>query len=395
MSKKIAIVSCYFHPNYGSQLQSLATQKILDDFDVENETINITGFRKEINRAKYKYFFSKIADLNTVKDKIGTLTYGVQLRLNKHSLGRNVGIRNSMFSKFADEMFTLSKVYDSKADLSNRCHQYAAVLVGSDQLWLPSNIEANYYTLNFVPEDIPKIAFATSFGVSTIPKAQRKKAAAFLKRIDSLSTREISGQQIIKELTGRDVPIVCDPTLLFTSDEWLYIQKRKRIITEKYIFCYLLGNNPVHRKFVQELKKRTGYKIVQLKHLDEYIKSDELFSDYSPYDIGPSEYLSLIRDSEYVCTDSFHGTVFSILHRKPFFSFKRYKEDNSVSTNSRLHSILSLLNLKNRSITGEENLDDCISRKIDYDTVHKLLTELRDFSKKYLINVLKHSGIKV
>jgi len=395
MPKKIAIVACYFHPNYGSQLQSLATQKILDDLGIENEIINITGLKKQINSAKYKYFFSRIIDPNTVKDKIGTLTYAIQLKINKNSFGRNVAIRNSMFSKFADEMFKLSKVYASKEDLGNNCHKYAAVLIGSDQLWLPSNIEADYYTLNFVPEDIPKIAFATSFGVSTIPKAQRKKAATFLKRIDFLSTREKSGQQIIKELTDRDVPVVCDPTLLFTSDDWLYIQKIKRIITEKYIFCYLLGNNPIHRRFVQELKKITGYKIVQLKHLDEYIKSDEFFSDYSPYDIGPSEYISLIRDSEYVCTDSFHGTVFSILHSKPFFSFRRYQEDSSVSTNSRLHSIMSSLNLKDRSITGEESLDDCINREIDYDTVNKLLAEFRDSSKEYLINALNHSGIKV
>ena len=92
-----------------------------------------------------------------------------------------------------------------------------------------------------------------------------------------MSTREISGQGIIKDLTNKEVPIVCDPTLLFTEEEWLSIQNPERIIKEKYIFCYFLGNNPQQRSFAKELKKKTGFKIVQLQHLDEYIQSDDNF----------------------------------------------------------------------------------------------------------------------
>lgn len=395
MTKKVAIASCYFQPNYGSQLQAYATQKILDDFGVENETICIDGLKKEIAQAKYRYFLSKLTDPNTIKDKLGTLKHIAQLKLNKNSFAKNVAIRNSMFTKFAAEMFKVSECYRSKAELSANCSKYSAVLVGSDQLWLPSNIEADYYTLNFVPQPVPRIAFATSFGVSSLPDKQAGKASAFLKRIDHLSTREISGKKLIENLTGRDVPIVCDPTLLFTAEEWRAIQDPQPIIKEKYIFCYFLGNNPAQREFANELKKRTGCKIVQLQHLDEYIKSDNSFPDYAPYDIGPSEYLNLIRHAEYVLADSFHGTVFSILHKKPFFTFKRYKKDSTVSTNSRLQSILSLLNLEDRYISADENMDTCLSKKIDYDKVHQQLDEFRRSSKSYLINALQASGIKL
>ncbi len=395
MDKKVAIVSCYFQGNYGSQLQAFATQKILDHLGVANETICIDGLKAEINKAKYKYFISKIADLNTVKDKLGSLKLSVQRKLKKQSFGQNVARRNRMFSEFAGEMFKLSECYATKAELSNSCDKYAAVLVGSDQLWLPSNIEADYYTLNFVPQNTPKIAFATSFGISSLPKKQAGKASVFLKRIDHLSTRENSGQQIIKDLTGRDVPIVCDPTLLFTAEDWLSIQKDEPVINDKYIFCYFLGNNRQHRKFVLKLKEETGCKIVQLQHLDEYIKSDNDFADYAPYDIGPCEYLNLIRHAEYICADSFHGTVFSILHKKPFFTFSRYKKDSAVSTNSRLYSILELLSLEERFITGEEAVNDCLKRQIDYERVHNQLAEFRDRSKGFLIDSLKSSGISL
>ena len=394
MDKKIAIASCYFQPNYGSQLQAYATQKILDDLGVENETICIDGFIHEINQAKYKYFLRMLLDPATVKGKLGFVKHKLQLKLNK-SFGANVTTRNEMFKSFSSEMFKLSPKYNSKAELGDNCKQYSAVMVGSDQLWLPSNIEADYYTLNFVPSSTPKIAFATSFGISKMPKAQENKTATFLNRIDYLSTRENSGQEIIQNLTGKDVPIVCDPTLLFTADEWLQIQDSNRIVEENYIFCYFLGNNPEQRNFVRQLKEKTGYKIVQLPHLDEYIKSDESFADYKLYDIGPKEYLNLIRNAEIICADSFHGTVFSILHKKPFFTFPRFQKNTSVSTNSRLNSILSLLNLTDRFIVGEKSVEACLNKQIDYDLVHNKLSKFRKESKLFLKNSLIKSGVSI
>lgn len=92
----------------------------------------------------------------------------------------------------------------------------------------------------------------------------------------------------------------------------------ERFIKEPYLFCYFLGNNPEQREFVKRFKDKTGYKIVQLQHCDEYIKSDVEFPDYTPYNVGPAEFVQLIRDAEYVFTDSFHASVFSLLYEKRF-----------------------------------------------------------------------------
>ena len=392
MEKKIALVTCYFQHNYGSQLQAYATQMVFDKMGVANETICIDGLKKEINRAKYRYFLSRITDVNTVKDKFATVKKAMAMIANKE-YKRNMETRAEMFDMFSHTMFHISKQYESKAELTNCAHNYGAFVVGSDQLWLPSNIEADYYTLNFVPTDVPKIALATSFGISQLPKRQAREAEEFLKRLDFCSVRETSGQKLVKQLTGRDVPVVCDPTILFTAEEWAVVAKAGRFVEEKYMFCYFLGNNPEQREFVRRVKAVTGYKIVQLQHCDEYIESDVGFPDYAPYNVGPSEFVQLIRDAEYVFTDSFHASVFSLLHKKMFFTFRRYNNDSVVSTNGRLYSLLSLVGLENRLLKGNESADDALALAIDYDDVHAKLDVLRDFTKSFIREALTESGI--
>lgn len=392
-SKKLALVTCYFQPNYGSQLQAYATQLIFDKMNVPNETICIDGLQKEIKAAKYRYFLTRIWDINTIKDKLGTLKKMCVLKTNGENLRRNMEVRQKMFEQFSHSMFHISKVYNSKVELNQNANEYSAFVVGSDQLWLPSNIEADYYTLNFVPVDIPKIALSTSFGISRLPARQARKAANFLKRLDYCSVRELSGQKIVKDLTGRDVSVVCDPTILFTATEWAPIINKERFIKEQYLFCYFLGNNPEQRAFVKRFKEKTGFKIVQLQHCDEYIKSDVGFPDYAPYNVGPAEFVQLIRDAEYVFTDSFHASVFSLLHKKLFFTFRRYNSDSIVSTNGRLYSLLSLVNQEQRLLNADEEVEQCISMSIDYEKVHAKLDELREFTKQYLKDALYKSGI--
>lgn len=391
--KKIALVTCYFQPNYGSQLQAYATQMAMDKLGVENETICIDGLRGEINKAKYKYFLSRIWDINTVKDKFATVKKVWALKTKGEELKRNMATRTEMFRDFSDTMFHVSKRYNSKAELGAAAHDYAAFLVGSDQLWLPSNIEADYYTLNFVPTDVPKIALATSFGISQLPKRQAGKAATFLKRIEHLSVREVSGQRLVKELAGREVAVVCDPTILFTAEEWASVTNGDRFVKEPYLFCYFLGNNPEQREFVKRVKAETGYKIVQLQHCDEYIKSDEGFADDAPYNVGPKEFVQLIRDAEYVFTDSFHCTVFSLLHKKKFFTFRRYNNDSIVSTNGRLYSLLSLVGLENRMLKGNEEVKTYLNAGIEYTEVHKRLNDLRQFTWNFIKQALSDSGL--
>lgn len=386
----VGIVSCYFQHNYGSMLQAYATQMALDKLGYENETINISGFNREIKKAKLFYFAKASLTSDILLSKTGMVLNVMRRKLSKGQYGKNTAIRNARFDDFYKTRIRLSNIYHSKLELSEECKEkYDTVLVGSDQLWLPGNIAADYYTLNFVPASVNTIAYATSFGQSVLPKKSAEKAKIFLKKIRHIGIREKSGQELIKELVNRVVPVVCDPTLLFTGEEWITIQDEEPLIKEPYIFCYFLGNNLSHREFAQRLKGEIGYRIVALTHLDEFVKGDEDYADYMPYDVDPSDFLNLIRNAAYVCTDSFHCSVFSMLYKKKFFTFKRYSRQTKSSTNSRLNTLFSLAGIDGRIFEGNEDIKKCLEMKINYNLVYKNLQAIREKSYQYLETALK------
>jgi len=396
---KIALVTCYFQRNYGSQLQAFATQMAFDKLEIANETIKIDGLLPEINIAKYKYFLSHIFDINTVKDKMATVRKA-WARKRHPEYETNLAVRYAKFDDFANSMFTLSNPYNSKAQLACLARKYSAFVVGSDQLWLPSNIAADYYTLNFVPNNVPKIALATSFGVSKLPKKYGVKAGKFLNRLDFVSVREISGQELVKQWADRAVPVVCDPTIMFTAKEWMEALKatengKRYAEGQKYLFVYFLGNNPWERDVVRRVQQTTGLKIVQIAHSDEYIKGDVGFADYTPYDVGPKEFVELIRDAEYVFTDSFHCTVFSMLNGKKFFTFPRYSNDGPASTNGRLYSLLSLVHQEERMIRKMDvfKVEEKLGKDMDVLCMHHELDKLRQFTWEWLKDALKQCKV--
>lgn len=387
MDKKVGIVSCYFKHNYGSMLQAYATQKVLDNMEIPNETINIDE-NIDFANGKKKYYMSQITNIPFIKSKLGMVKLKLDKKINKN-LGNNIQIRDNKYKEF-EKNFKLTKPYKTYKELSAQCANYSDVIVGSDQLWLPVNVVADYYTLNWVPDNVNKVSYATSFGVSTVPDKYKNDYKKFLNRINCLSTREEAGIKLVDQLSDNKATLVCDPTLLLNKKEWMDIQKEEPIIKEKYILCYFLGKNIEHRKFAERLKEKTGCKIVSLNHADEYVKYSDKFCDYAPYDIGPAEWINLIRNAEYVCTDSFHGTVFSLINNTKFFTFERYSNKNSkVSTNSRIYSLLGIVDLKERILSGTENVDDVIKMQINFDNVNEKLDKFRESSKGFLKNSIK------
>lgn len=382
--KKIGVVSCYFQPNYGSMLQALATQMALDKLGYENETIDISGFNGEIKKAKMLYFAKASLTSSILLTKIGRVKDAIVRRIRKTEYTKNVEVRNAAFKKFEKQYFRMSPTYKSKKELGENCTKYNAVLVGSDQLWLPGNIAADYYTLNFVPNSVNTIAYATSFGQSTLPNDTIKRTQIFLNKIKHIGVREESGANLVKDITGRNVPVVCDPTLLFDGDAWMAIQDAEPLIEEDYIFIYFLGSNEMHRHFVSRLSKETGLKVVCLPHIDEFVKADEECSDIKLYDVNPGQFLNLIRNAKYICTDSFHCSVFSIQYKKDFFTFRRFSSSNKQSTNSRLDTLFNITGINGRLLGGDEEISEVLKNTIDYDLVHEKLKINREKSFQYL-----------
>lgn len=388
--KKIAIVSCYFKYNYGSMLQAYATQAVLDKMGIKNETINIEK-NKDFKKGKRKYYLKEITNIPFIKAKFGMVKLKIYKRIYK-KLGENIAIRNKKYEEFK-ENFWLSSSTKTYKELTEKAEEYSNIIVGSDQLWLPVNVVADYYTLNWVPNNINKISLATSFGVSKVPKKYKKLYKYFLNRIDKISVREELGVKLVRDLAWKEAKLICDPTMLLTKEEWEEIGTKERIIKDKYILCYFLGKNKDHRKFAEKLKQRTGYKIVSLNHADEYVRYSDKFADIIPYDIGPKEWLNLIKNADYACTDSFHGTIFSLIYNISFFTFERYNEKKAtISTNSRIYSLLNQFNLTERLLTGKEDIEDVMERKIDFSKINDKLYTLRSDAQKFLKSSIDYNS---
>lgn len=381
--KKVGLAVCYDTKNFGSQLQVLATIKKIEDLGYETEIIR---YRKKLTPTFVLQTIPRLFNMSFINAKLHSNDKKKQLE-KYPDIAKNVSVRNNRFNEFVKKYFTnLSEPYAGWENLVRESTKnYDMFLCGSDQLWLPNNLGSHFYTLEFAPDNKPKIAYATSFGVSQIPERQKKATAKYLNRFQHLSTRELAGQKIIQELTGKTASVVCDPTLLFDAKGWAQMLPERKVVEEPYVFCYFLGTNEEHRKAANEFKKRTGLKLVTCPYLDNFVEKDQHFGDIQLFDMDSADFVNLIRHAEYILTDSFHGSVFSILHHKKFMTFNRFTEGVN-SRNSRIDSLCTLLGLSERRFTGDV-MD--VEKDVDYVSVEERLGKLRAESIKYLENVLK------
>ena len=369
----------YYNKNYGSMLQCYALTKFLElnNFDYEiiryKKKKNISMFLKNLPR-----LFNKIL----INDKKEVFKKKIGLLLND-DFRKNNSIREECFNKFCDDYFlNLSNIYNGYSELKKGSKNYDVVLSGSDQLWSPAGLPSHFYTLEFCDKSVKRVSYASSFGVSYVPWYQKKRTKKYLLEMNAISVREEAGKKIINKLINKEVSVVVDPVMLLSKNQWDELIENKLPYNFEYIFAYFLGDNKKYREDVVNFSKRTGLKIVTLRHLDQFVSTDEKFGDYAPYNVGPVEFLNLIRNAKYVFTDSFHGSVFSIINHKNFISFNRYPSNSSSSKNSRIDTLLSSLNLSDRRYN--ENIDYALNF-IDYKEVDKKMNQIVLESKKYLI----------
>ncbi len=382
---KVGICACYNSRNYGSMLQAYASQIAIEKLGYQSEFIVYTK-EKSLN-----YMIRQIPRLlnkDLLYDKLIVLVKKGHL-LFKPQLRASLYKREQEFRRFQNVYYKhFSKEYYGYKELCSGASDYDTIVVGSDQLWTPGGLGSGFYTLMFVPDEVNKVSYATSFGVSRIPWYQINRTRRYLSRINHLSVRELRGSEIIMDIAGRHAEVVADPTLLLGKEEWSAHIPPKSLVHEKYIFCYLLGTNPEHRTIADCIKKLTGLPIVCTPYLDSYVRSDNAFGDYQIFDAGPDDFLNLIRGAEYVITDSFHGTIFSILHHKKFMTLNRFS-DGTNSRNSRIDSLCSLLGLEERRYQGKPEV---ILRDIDYVRVDASIEQLRTDSLQFLRNALENNN---
>lgn len=252
---------------------------------------------------------------------------------------------------------------------------YSVFVMGSDQIWNPS------FTMNSDLEYLPKIptgrkiAYAASFGVSSILE-RREEITRLLNDIPYISVRENAGADIVEELTERKVPVVLDPVMLLSKEEWQSVGRKPRIegCTKPFVLKYVLGND-AYREKIESIASVNGLVVIDLKNTD--------------LPIGPAEFIWLAMHSTIVCTDSFHASVFSILFHKPFFIFER--QDTNEDMSCRLDTVCDLFKLEHcRFASPNFNAEDCYGN--DWSRVDTVLEKKRLEAFAWLTNALEFSG---
>lgn len=386
MKKKIGgvIVSYLEHTNYGSSLQAYATMKIVQALGYDFTFIKYQKHRNLMDWLKIIPGLILSGGLELIKNK---LTYRFNCFIHP-TYSSNQMIRKQEARNFKEKEFLpYFKTYVGYKNLCEGSKEYDAIFVGSDQTWRPYGFYSNYWNLIFVDDSIPKFSYAASYGVSQIPIVQKKGTKKYLERLNMISVREQKGKEIIESISNKKAQVVADPTMLIEKDEWMNFAKKSKyqLPIEKYIFCYFLGKRKDIREEVQKLAKATNLKIVTMRHMDEYIPMDETFGDYFPYNINPYDFVNLLANAEYVCTDSFHGTVFSIIMHKKFCTFYRIKPTHHNSTHSRIDNLLNIFKLNEQKFSG--NILN-ITKDIDYNTVDKILINYRKESLDFFQTAL-------
>lgn len=381
IEKKVGACLEIKNNNYGSMLQSFATQKILENMNIEYDLLN---YRKKYTLILILKSIPRLLNHVVWQDKFNEKQK--QFFLKRHPECKDeYNKRKIAFENFRKQYFKAKIVtFFGYNELKLKSKKYSCFVTGSDQLWSPSGLPTNFYNLMFAKDDAIKISFASSFGVKNIPWYQKRRTKQYLNRINFISCREESGCKIVKNLTNKDAVLVADPTMMFTGEEWNNIFPSTIKKPAKYIFSYFLGTSFEYRKQVLLLKEKTGLPIVTIH---QYIDADLNFGDEIIEGAGPIEFIDLIRNAEYVCTDSFHGSVFSILNHKKFIVFNRYSEKNAASKNTRIKSLCKRLDLEDRIYTG--NINNIISKDIDYDKVDKKLDDIRKITNSYLNDAFK------
>lgn len=385
----IGIVTPYNVHNYGSKLQAYAVQTLLNDNNIENEIIVYESIaEKRIVKRLLKVIsplsWYSLALRRKAQKQIGLSTEQSEL------MAKNIKQRNEAIDSF-DSRYSLSEKSIGYDNLTKYAKRYESVVVGSDQVWNPMNLPGKFTTLQFLDAKTDKISLSASFGVEKItPCFLKYYYKKFLRNINIITVRERQGVNICHELLpGIQVYELPDPTLLLEPTYWHALANCTEVnIKEKYCFCYFLGDNPEHRIIAREFAQKEGFKIVSLIHFKKYNKADENFADYELYDISPEKFLALICNAAFVLTDSFHGTVFSMVFHRQFFVVERYRINDSESANSRITNLLSKVNLMNRLINKASAFTG--ASQIEYELVDKMLMAYRSKSMCSLNYIFDH-----
>lgn len=366
---KVNVITITGESNYGNSLQNCAVINVLNNLGCDARTI----------KTEYEPDFSKPCKKNL---KIYT-KLALKIK-NYHWYKRQV-----KFKKFSNKYLNkTSKTYSESLPLPvNDCD---AIVFGSDQIWNFAALErmkngVSFYTGGFDFDGL-KIAYSASLGANGIPADFCDTVSKNLSSFAAISVREQNAKSVVENLTDKSVAVTIDPTLMLDRSQWLKIAKKPKYVRkgERFILTYFLGAQPDSVKnFVASVSKKYNLRAISLQ--SEWTEQCDI-ADVDIYSTSPDEFLWLVANCDIMFTDSFHGSVFSIINDKPFRFFDRntyYVGDMS----SRLDTLFDKFKIGSWCRGNvDENIDNVFYK--DYSNVNNTLSKERAYALSYLKNAL-------
>lgn len=367
----IGILTFHRSHNYGSVLQAYALQQWLQRHGYSSEIIDLYT-----NESKEVYSLTRFP--HSIMGMCNLL-----LRILMYPKNRK---KWKKFIFFQEKNLKLSKSqYVSLENVEGDTLEYTTYITGSDQIWNTACYDFNSaYFLTFVKNTCNRIAYAPSFG----PIGENAQNSALLpvvekqlKKYNFISVREEKSADFVEKIIGMRPAVVIDPTLLLTKTAWQIPCQCQMKLPEHYIFFYTLKHGADEYEIVKRISKRMGLPVIITNISSKYA----VLSDFKwKLEAGPWDFLHLIQHADLVLSSSFHGTVFSIIFEKLFYSING-SEDNRIS------SLLNLLNISERSL-DLDNLEQILSKKndsINYTAVKENLSIEIQKSEEFLYTALK------
>lgn len=374
-----AVMTWHTYNNYGSLLQAYALQ---ESFSKQGVTSYLIDYDPS------NYYTNEFSNITSYVKYHGKRLLKEKLKGRKGILANMVypsfedPVRDSAYDQFRDERLRYTKKCVHASDFFSLNDEYDILACGSDQIWAPTRFNPRYY-LDFAKDPERTLAYAPSVGLPAIDDEVIAKSVARLTgRIGYLSVREERGAQILNNLLGRKPQVVLDPTALLTGDEWRKLLGIVPTVNSSapYAVCYFLSDDAKKWSSARRIAGELG---LELKGIPVFKNDSKRFVELC-LGVGPKEFISLIDGSSAVFTDSFHGTVFSLLLHKEPFVYKRFPDRSRTNQNSRISNILEIAGLGDSVM--QDSGSHCVRElgTIDWDLVDARIDVERTKSTAFL-----------
>ena len=386
---EILILTQPLHTNYGGLLQAYALQQILKGMghDVVTDRLGVVRKLPLWNRAlRFLYHAVQFCILKNYRYYPYRYLF---VSFDKESKAkRSISINTDRFVN--THIDTIDLLTRSNESVIDAVRQFDAIVVGSDQVWRATMSDIPTYFLSFTKAiNVKRIAYAASFGTDDLneySKMDMKIASESIKLFDAVSVREKSGVHLCRDYFKMDAVHVLDPTMLLSKDDYLkLIEEEEKPCSENILLTYVLDRTQEKNDIIQRVGEAlhlTSCENGAVKYFSNVVESNVSECIYP----SVSRWVAGFRDAQFVVTDSFHGTVFSIIFNKPFVAIL-----NSKRGSSRFISLLSVLGLENRLISTTNDLLEEHLKPIDYTEVNKILNDWRYLSISFMERHLKEA----